>query len=354
MERVLASEGAGDGDYQARLQACVGAASHGEMVAPHAVNEAMIAMWADALLDDNPVYVDAEAARAAGRPGIIAPPTMIQAWVMPKLSVLAQGAAEVPGYEPWLRGRPRTGGPDSEGALAIYRLLAERGFTNSAATNCRQLYHAEVRPGDRLRAVTTLEKVSDLKRTAMGPGHFITTRWEFFDQHARNVATQLWTVLRFRAPEQVDAGPTPPPAPVEPVRAGGPLKGAPQVGQRTEATIIPITPSFVVATALATHDFYAIHHDVDWARSAGRPNIFQNILTTTGLVGGVVTRWGGPAVRLRSIDLRLLAPNYPGDECTLVGQVVAVDGEEVTMAVEGINGIGTHVEATVVATVPGL
>ena len=109
----------------------------------------------------------------------------------------------------------------------------------------------------------------------------------------------------------------------------------------------------VVATALATHDFYAIHHDVDWARSIGRPDIFQNILTTTGLVGGVVTGWAGPAVRLRSVDLRLLAPNYPGDECRFVGRVMAVDGDEVTMAVRGSNGLGVHVDATVVASVPG-
>ena len=349
----MAADGADDSAYQARLQACVGEASRGEMVAPHAVNEAMIAIWADALLDDNPVYVDEAAARATGRDGIVAPATMIQAWVMPKVSVLAQGATEVPGYEPWLRGRPRTGGPDSEGALRIYRLLAERGYTNSAATNCRQVYHAELRPGDRVRAVTTLEEVSDLKRTAMGPGHFITTRWEFHDQDNRNVATQLWTVLRFRTPEGAEAGATPPAAAAPaPVPAGGPLQGAPQVGQRTEAKIIPITPSFVVATALATHDFYAIHHDVDWARSLGRPDIFQNILTTTGLAGGVVTRWGGPAVRLRSVDLRLLAPNYPGDECRLIGEVIAVDGDEVTLAVKGTNGIGTHVAATVVATIP--
>jgi acyl dehydratase len=399
MEGVLAADGSDESDWQARLQACVGAASRGQMVAPHAVNEAMIAMWADALLDDNPVYVDEAAARATGRPGIVAPPTMVQAWVMPKLSVLAQGAREVPGYEPWLRGRPRTGGPDSENALEVYRILAERGYENSAATNCRQVYHAELRPGDRVRAVTMVEKVSELKRTAMGPGHFLTTRWEFFDQDDRNVATQLWTVLRFRAPETLtqksssfprrresitseprdnqasenmdprlrgddearfstfrsaseEAPAVPSPAPVEPIRAGGPLVGRPRVGQRTEATVIPITPSFVVATALATHDFYAIHHDVDWARSVGRPNIFQNILTTTGLVGGVATRWGGPAVRLRSVDLRLLAPNYPGDECSFVGEVMAVEGEEVTMAVKGTNGIGTHVEATVVATVP--
>jgi hypothetical protein len=57
-------------------------------------------------------------------------------------------------------------------------------------------------------------------------------------------------------------------------------------------------------------------------------------------------------VRLRSVDLRLLAPNYPGDECRFVGEVTAVEGEQVTMAVRGTNGLGVHVDATVVASVP--
>ena len=32
--------------------------------------------------------------------------------------------------------------------------------------------------------------------------------------------------------------------------------------------------------------------------------------------------------------------------------MIAVDGDEVTLAVKGTNGIGTHVAATVVATIP--
>ena len=46
------------------------------------VNEPMISHWVEAMGDFNPVYVDDDAARAAGFPGIIAPPTMLQAWIM--------------------------------------------------------------------------------------------------------------------------------------------------------------------------------------------------------------------------------------------------------------------------------
>ena len=46
------------------------------------VNLPMIRHWVEAMGDHNPVYVDEAAARDAGFPGIIAPPTMLQAWIM--------------------------------------------------------------------------------------------------------------------------------------------------------------------------------------------------------------------------------------------------------------------------------
>ena len=42
----------------------------------------MIRHWCEAMGDTNPVYIDAEAAAASVHGGIVAPPTMLQAWVM--------------------------------------------------------------------------------------------------------------------------------------------------------------------------------------------------------------------------------------------------------------------------------
>ena len=46
------------------------------------VNQPMINNWVEAIGDRNPIYVDEAAARAAGHPGIVAPPAMIQVWTM--------------------------------------------------------------------------------------------------------------------------------------------------------------------------------------------------------------------------------------------------------------------------------
>jgi len=60
----------------------VGSAAGPPQLAPHAVNEAMIRHWVEAMGDTNAAYVSNEAAQALGLAGVIAPPTMLQAWIM--------------------------------------------------------------------------------------------------------------------------------------------------------------------------------------------------------------------------------------------------------------------------------
>ncbi len=42
----------------------------------------MIRNWLEAIGDENPIYVDEDAAVAAGHGGIVAPPAMAQVWTM--------------------------------------------------------------------------------------------------------------------------------------------------------------------------------------------------------------------------------------------------------------------------------
>ena len=60
-----------------------------------------------------------------------------------------------------------------------------------------------------------------------------------------------------------------------------------------------------------------------------------------------VTDWAGPDALVRSISLRLGVPCYAGDTLTFTGRVDEVDGDEVTVAVSGTDGLGEHVSATV-------
>lgn len=96
-----------------------------------------------------------------------------------------------------------------------------------------------------------------------------------------------------------------------------------------------------------------MHHDPTLAQEKGSPDIFMNILTSNGLVGRLVTDWGGPETELRKVAIRLGAPNYPGDTMTLTGKVTAKADGLVEVAVVGANKLGNHVTGTVTVALPG-
>jgi uncharacterized OB-fold protein/acyl dehydratase len=128
------------------------------------------------------VYTDQDAAAASVHGGIVAPPVMLQAWVMRGIRPHStQGA------------NPRD---------ELMRLLDDAGFTSVVATNCEQEYQRYVRPGDHLRTTTTVDSVSPEKRTALGAGHFVTTRVSYHDQDGELVGSMRFRILKFKPPEK--------------------------------------------------------------------------------------------------------------------------------------------------------
>jgi acyl dehydratase len=119
---------------------------------------------------------------------------------------------------------------------------------------------------------------------------------------------------------------------------------------------IELTPTRIIAGAIASRDYQDVHHDVEAARRQGMPNVFMNILTTNGYVGRFVTDWAGPDAVLREVAIRLGAPNLPGDTMRMTGQVTRtefVEGEGIVeVAVRGRNAYGDHVTATVRLALP--
>jgi len=119
-----------------------------------------------------------------------------------------------------------------------------------------------------------------------------------------------------------------------------------QKGDQLPALDIPITARQIVSGAIASQDFEDVHHDKAAANAKGTPDIFMNILTTNGLVGRYLTDWSGPSLHIKRIQLKLGAPNFPGDTMTLTGQVVNVTDSEIEIAFIGKNGLGHHVTGT--------
>lgn len=167
--------------FLARLRAFEGRGEEAR-AGPDPVNEPMIRHWCEALGDANPVYTDAEAAARSVHGGVVAPPTMLQVWTMRGLS------------------RPPSRSPSPIGQL--YGLLDEAGFRGVVATDCEQDYLRELRPGDRITCESRVESISEEKRTALGPGHFVTTRMEVRDAAGELVGVQRFRLLKFRPRSQ--------------------------------------------------------------------------------------------------------------------------------------------------------
>ncbi|MAT93423.1 MAG: acyl dehydratase [Halioglobus sp.] len=127
------------------------------------------------------------------------------------------------------------------------------------------------------------------------------------------------------------------------------------VGDKLEPVDIDVTTGLVVCGALATRDFEPVHHDKSAALATGLPDVFMNILTSQGLMTRYATDWSGPEAVVRSIDLKLGAPNVPGMVMTMSGEVSAVDSDSgvVDINVLGENNIwGMHMQGTVQLALP--
>ncbi len=147
------------------------------------VNEPTIRTWVEALGDRNPIYRDEAAARAAGHPGLVAPPAMIQVWTMFGLS------GERPTDDPM--------GP-------LMELFDGAGYVGVVATNCEQTYHRYLRPGEQVSIASEMRDVVGPKQTALGEGWFINQHitWRVGDE---DVAEMAWRILKFK-PRESDAG----------------------------------------------------------------------------------------------------------------------------------------------------
>jgi hypothetical protein len=124
------------------------------------------------------------------------------------------------------------------------------------------------------------------------------------------------------------------------------------VGEALPELVIDASVRNIVATAIASRDYQDVHHDIALAQERGSKTIFTNILTSNGYVLRYVTDWAGPRSVVKTSSIRLGVPNYAGDVMTLRGEVTAVEGNRVTVAVRGSNSLGDHVIGTVGVELP--
>ena len=126
-----------------------------------------------------------------------------------------------------------------------------------------------------------------------------------------------------------------------------------KVGDEVTPLEVPVTATVIVAGAIASRDFMPVHHDPEFAKGQGSPNMFMNILTTNGLCVKFLTDWAGPETMVRNLAIRLGVPSFPGDPLRFTGSVTKIaegaPGEGLLdITFKGTNKLGEHVTGTAV------
>ncbi|MBT8138755.1 MAG: MaoC family dehydratase N-terminal domain-containing protein [Gammaproteobacteria bacterium] len=310
------------------------------------VSRVQIWQWTSAMGDKSPLYLDDDYRAGTEFDRVVAPPAMMQMWTMRDINDnYAPGSTDAPPYQ-------------------IFDTLSKNGFPGNVAVSYDITFHRYLLEGDRAHHYTTVVNISELKTTALGEGHFVTERVEYLDQNESLFAEALITYFQYKpaAPQSGDAdanqAATDKSATKDTSAAASDANGWQtdfkdvafaklNKGDTLPELAIPITHKLIVGGAIATQDFIPVHHNVPAAQAASMPDIFMNILTTSGLCARYLSDWAGPASRLRKLSFKLMAPNTPGDTMVMQGRVSELDsnGNAKLVSVEfaGKNNMGMHV-----------
>jgi uncharacterized protein len=159
--------------------------SQGVLVGPDPVNQPMIRHWAAAFEDRNPVYTDPDSAARSRFGEIVAPPLMLQTWIMSTPTITGIAA--------------RGGSPVQEESTAALAVLDEAGFVGTLATNSELEVLRYLRLGEVVSATSTIESISEEKRTRLGMGRFVTWVTTYTDEAMEVVGRQRFRILKFKA-----------------------------------------------------------------------------------------------------------------------------------------------------------
>ena len=317
------------------------------------VNPVQVWQWCVAMGERSPLYLDQDyqfGTEFSGA-GAVAPPAMMQMWTMRDFNdEYAPGSTDAHPYQ-------------------IMHDLEALGFPANVAVSYDITFHRYLVAGDRVHHYKTVVDISALKTTALGEGHFFTDRMEYLDQDGELFAEALITYFQYMPASQAAIKSTNATAETDASdEQDGDESGIPQwqtdysnldaaqieQGMSLPELRIPITHKLIVGGAIATQDFIPVHHNVPAARAAAMPDIFMNILTTSGLCARYLGDWAGAGSRLQKLRFRLMAPNTPGDTMVMQGRVISLtqaqDQNVVEVEFAGMNSRGPHVMGSATLT----
>lgn len=296
-----------------------------------------------------PLHSDDATAQRHGYALAPAPSALIPLWAMPPY---------------WSDGDPplfQPGVPEKDGSNV---LNIPTPFPDGVNAASEVEYFEPVYPGDRLRAISQLVEVKP-RETRLGNGVFLTLETAIEKQSGVRVSLRRNTTFRYakrngqrptaNAPDGTEH------APIE--ADSGTVDWSRQLrfddvreGDEIPPYALWLSYQRIVMSIAIDRMFSGIHHNRDFARAAGLPDIIFNTRGYEMVVEIFLRRWIGLAGRLIKVGpFRMIAHAHPGDTLIARGHVTKAERHEhydagilaVSFAVETPRGTAAIGEALV-------
>jgi hypothetical protein len=265
----------------------------------------LIRLWCEGLEDPNPVYYDDGVARESGFDGIIAPSPMIMVW---------SGRAE---WTPW----------GTTPSTAEEFRAESSDFPHSVGLGSVQIHRRPLVLGERLAVHQFVNPPSEAHETERGFGQRQGRLTCLRDASGDEVASIEFEALRLGIPDADDAQePALPPMPRFEGPPASPASAA-EEGQVLPELAMPVTFKRCIKWVAASRDFFEVHHDAEYARRMGAPDMYIGIHFFHGLVGRYITDWTGPRAFLQRMDFRHWGRCFPGETALVSGRIKSLTRE---------------------------
>jgi len=119
------------------------------------------------------------------------------------------------------------------------------------------------------------------------------------------------------------------------------------IGDKLPELRVMMTAQKIISAAAATRDWQPIHHDHEAATKAGLRGVILNSPSQAGWISKYITDWAGANATIQRMSFRMKDSICPGDEMVLNGEVTAVEGNTIAVAVTISAGDKTRTTAEV-------
>jgi acyl dehydratase len=280
--------------------------------APEEIGRASIRYFALAIGDGNRLYFDDEYARAAGYPGVIAPPTFIC-----ETNQYAHRQPNADGYIghswdlPLLECRMIRGGHQYE-------------------------FFQPVRPQDRIAVNWRLEDISEHNSSRGGSMLIVIARGTFSNQHGERLAQNRETLIfqplqrGVTSTASVSSQSSRPEGRADNARSAESADQSaadftqPNIGQQVPTLERTLDLVRMIAYAGATWDWARLHYDPAYVAERNLPAPIIDGQMLGALLSEMLLDWLGPHASIQKLDFRLRAMVFAGETVRCEGEVASL------------------------------